>query len=100
MWRTSGRAGPWRAAAVASLLAACAPGDPFAADDPADPARRAAVPAYQSPFASQPAFAVVEPRPWRETNDLVRRLGGPAGHLREAPEPGGDGVADGQRGRP
>ncbi len=67
-------------------LGACAPAQPFAADDPSDPAQPTAALSYTSPFAGQPGFAVVQPRPWRETNDLVRRLGGPAGHLREAPD--------------
>ncbi len=72
------------------LLAACAPSTPFAAVDPADPAHGAPMPAYRSPFLDQPAFAVVDARPWRESNDLVRRLGGAAGHLREPAAPGGD----------
>ncbi|WP_374443347.1 hypothetical protein [Stella sp.] len=82
------------------MLAACAPAAPFAADDPADPTHRAATPAYRSPFAGQPAFAVAEPRPWRETNDLVRRLGGAAGHLREPPAPDGDGTGGSRQARP
>lgn len=82
--RTKGRIVPPMAAAL--LLAACAPSTPFAADRPDDPALPVAATSYASPFAGQPRFATVEARPWRQTNDLVRRLGGPAGHLREPPE--------------
>lgn len=72
-------------AALATLATACAPATPYAGNDPADPGVAAALPIYQSPFSGQPAFATVEPRPWRQTNDLVRGLGGPAGHLRDTP---------------
>ncbi|BBK38122.1 hypothetical protein STAQ_32000 [Allostella sp. ATCC 35155] len=81
---TRGRIAPLMAGAL--LLGACAPSSPFAADDPADPALPVAATSYASPFAGQPRFATVEARPWRRTNDLVRRLGGPAGHLREPAE--------------
>lgn len=95
--RTKGRIVPPMAAAL--LLAACAPSTPFAADRPDDPALPVAAAAYASPFAGQPGFTTVEPRPWRRTNDLVRRLGGPAGHLREPPEPDAP-ATDGGKVRP
>lgn len=68
--------------ATALLLGACAPGTPFAAADPSVATASVEVQPYRSPFAGQPRFETVEPRSWRETNDLVGRLGGPGPHMR------------------
>ena len=67
---------------VAFLLGACAPGQPFAAADPSAATASVTEQPYRSPFAGQPRFETAEPRPWRETNDLVGRLGGPGPHMR------------------
>ncbi len=67
---------------AAFLLGACAPGTPFAAADPSVATAIVEADPYRSPFASQPRFEIAEPRSWRETNDLVGRLGGPGPHMR------------------
>ena len=72
------------AVGVALLLGACAPAPPFAAADPSDATARVTEQPYRSPFEGQARFQTVEPRPWRETNDLVGRLGGPGPHMRPA----------------
>lgn len=74
--------GPLLLLGPAFLLSACAPGTPFAAADPSVATANVEEQPYQSPFGSQPRFETAGPRPWRETNDLVGRLGGPGPHMR------------------
>ena len=62
---------------AALTLAACAPSLPMAGADPAAAAAGAPGQAYRSPFKDYVTFKPVDPRPWRETNDRVRDLGGP-----------------------
>lgn len=65
-------------AVLASLAsAACAPALPRAGADPAEAAVTVTPRPYQSPFKDHVSFRPVDPRPWRETNDRVRDLGGP-----------------------
>jgi hypothetical protein len=54
---------------AASGLAGCAPSLPAVGGDPA------------SPLQGDGNFGLVEPRPWRETNDRVRDLDGPDAHM-------------------
>lgn len=62
---------------AASAVAGCAPALPSIGGDPASPAAPASQSQYRSPFKDYVKFGLVEPRPWRETNDRVRALGGP-----------------------
>lgn len=66
------------------LLAAagCAPALPFEAANPSDTSKGGEDLRYVSPFQSQSRFETAEPRPWRETNDMVRALGGAHAHMR------------------
>lgn len=49
------------------------------------------IPPYRSAFADYRAWRADEPTAdWRRANDDVRRLGGHAGHLREAPSAPGE----------
>lgn len=71
---------PMRLAVVvagALALAACAPVLPMAGADPAGASTPAGSHPYRSPFKDYTTFKPVDPRPWRETNDRVRDLGGP-----------------------
>lgn len=82
----------------ASAVAGCAPALPYAGGDPASPAAPASQSQYRSPFKDYVKFGLVEPRPWRETNDRVRALGGPnlqmQGDSDEDPIPAKDAAGD------
>lgn len=70
----------WRVALAISssmILAACAPALPLAGGDPALSVTATPPITYRSSFKDYVKFGLVEPRPWRETNDRVRDLGGP-----------------------
>lgn len=58
-------------------LAACAPALPMTGADPASASATTPPHSYRSPFKDYVTFRPVDPRPWRETNDRVRDLGGP-----------------------
>lgn len=58
-------------------MTACAPSLPMAGADPARVSPTTELVPYRSPFKDYVKFELVEPRPWRETNDRVRDLGGP-----------------------
>ncbi len=58
-------------------LAACAPALPMTGADPASASAATGSHPYRSPFKDYVTFKPVDPRPWRETNDRVRDLGGP-----------------------
>lgn len=60
----------------ASALAGCAPTLPAIGGDPASATTTVSSTSYRSPFRDSMKFGLVEPRPWRETNDRVRDLGG------------------------
>ena len=60
----------------ASALAGCAPAVPKIGVDPASATTAIPSSPYLSPFRDSGRFSLVEPRPWRETNDRVRDLGG------------------------
>lgn len=62
---------------AALALAACAPALPMAGADPANASATTGPSSYRSPFKDYVTFRPVDPRPWRETNDRVRDLGGP-----------------------
>lgn len=64
------------AIAAVSSLAACTPGLPAVGGDPTSSAATSWT-SYRSPFTGYIRMDLVEPRPWRETNDRVRDLGGP-----------------------
>lgn len=82
----------------ASAVAGCAPALPAVGGDPASPAEPASQLQYRSPFRDYVKFGLVEPRPWRETNDRVRALGGPnlqmQGDSDEDPVPAKDAAGD------
>jgi len=74
------------ATVAVAALAACAPHLPSAGGNPASSAVTSRT-SYQTPFAGYVRMDLVEPRPWRATNDRVRDLGGPDAHmLRESDE--------------
>ncbi len=62
---------------AALVLGACAPALPMTGADPASASATTGPLSYRSPFKDYVTFKPVEPRPWRETNDRVRDLGGP-----------------------
>lgn len=66
---------------AASGLAGCAPSLPAVGGDPASPTIATPPAPYRSPFQGYVKFGLVEPRPWRETNDRVRELDGPDAHM-------------------
>lgn len=71
---------PMRLAAAVAwslVLAACTPALPMAGADPAGVSMPAGPYSYRSPFKGYVTLKPVDPRPWRETNDRVRDLGGP-----------------------
>lgn len=63
------------------LLGGCTPSLPLAGGNPADAAAPGPAFRYETPFAGYVQFKPVEPGPWREMNDRVRRLGGAGGHM-------------------
>ncbi len=69
----------WLAATVtaaAFAVVACVPSPPSIGGDPASPSPLWSRSTYQSPFKGYVRMELVEPRPWRATNDRVRDLGG------------------------
>lgn len=76
---------------AASALAACTPVLPTIGGDPTvSPAVTSPI-TYRSPFTGYVRMDLVEPRPWRATNDRVRDLGGSDAQMKdesdEAPAP-------------
>lgn len=61
---------------AAFVVVACVPRPPSIGGDPASPSPLNGQSTYQSPFKGYVRMDLVEPRPWRATNDRVRDLGG------------------------
>lgn len=59
------------------ILASCAPSLSLIGGDPSQSSAKVAAVEYRTPFSRFVKYDLVEPRPWRETNDRVRDLNGP-----------------------
>ncbi len=66
---------------AALALGVCAPALPMMGADPASASATTPPHSYRSPLKDYVKFEPVDPRPWRETNDRVRDLGGPDPHM-------------------
>lgn len=76
-------------AVLLSLLPFLLPGITLAlAADPADPGARVPAISYRSAFDGYERWRDSPKAPWRESNELVGRMGGHPGHVEDAPAGG------------
>ena len=76
------------ASASPATAASASPARPTARPNPGDPATVVPPVAYRSSLEHYRRHADAAPRPWREANDEVLRIGGWRSYLRESATPG------------